>query len=124
MGPSGHRRRDRPEGDLVSVHRPARLVGLVTGMALAAALLGGCGAAQPGVAANVGDETITVDQVDDLAADVCTLQAALPQGGAQQPQTTTGLAARDGALQSMVLRSMAEQMAADFGFTADEEYQR
>lgn len=36
-----------------------------------AVLLSGCGSASPGTAATVGDETITVDQVDNAAEAVC-----------------------------------------------------
>lgn len=39
--------------------------------AAVAVLLSGCGSVSPGTAATVGDETITVDQVDDAAAAVC-----------------------------------------------------
>jgi hypothetical protein len=92
-------------------------------LTLAATVLGSCGAATPGVAAEVGSDTITIGEVDQLAADVCALQEALPEGGANPPQTTSGLTVRDGALKSLVIRSIAEQMAADHGVTADKDYQ-
>ena len=38
---------------------------------VAALLLGGCGTATPGVAAQVGDDEITVREVDSLAAEYC-----------------------------------------------------
>ena len=100
--------------------RPATLALAIT---LASTVLSSCGSASPGVAAEVGNDTITTSEVDELAADVCTLQEALPEGTANQPQTTSGLVARDGALQSLILRSIGEQMAADYGFSADRGYQ-
>lgn len=107
----------------MNLPRLARLAALTSAITLAATVLSSCGSASPGVAAEVGDDTITTSEVDELAADVCTLQEALPEGGANQPQTTSGLVARDGALQSMILRSIGEQMAADYGFTADSGYE-
>jgi len=86
-------------------------------------LLSGCGSARPGVAAEVGADTITVSAVDELADDVCTLQESLPEGEANQPQTTSGLAARDGALQSLILRSIADQMADDYDVSAGNDFQ-
>lgn len=107
----------------MSLSRLARLATLASAMTLAATVLGSCGSASPGVAAQVGDETITTSEVDELAGNVCTLQEALPQGGANQQQPTSGLAARDGALQSLILRSIGEQMAADHGISADSDYE-
>jgi hypothetical protein len=98
-------------------------LGRVAVLGAVVVLLSGCGSARPGVAAEVGDDTITVSAVDELADDVCTLQESLPEGSANQPQTTSGLVARDGALQSLILRSIADQMAADYGFTAGQDYQ-
>ena len=107
----------------MSMSRLARLAALASAMTLAATVLGSCGSASPGVAAEVGDDTITTGEVDELAADVCTLQESLPEGVANQPQTTSGLVARDGALQSLILRSIGEQMADDYGVSADRDYE-
>ena len=107
----------------MSVSRLARLAGLATAVTLVATLVGGCGAARPGVAAEVGDDTITVDQVDELAADLCSLQEAVPEDAANRAPATSGVAARDGAMQALLLRSIADQMAAEHGVTADEDFQ-
>jgi hypothetical protein len=102
----------------VSVSRLARLA---VPVALAATLVGGCGSAHPGVAAQVGDDTITVDQVNELAGNVCALEKAVPEGTANKQPPTSGLLARNGAVQSMVLRSMADQMGDDYGVTLDQK---
>lgn len=107
----------------MSMTRLGRLASLASAMTLAAVVLSSCGSASPGVAAQVGNDTITTSDVDELAADVCTLQAALPQDGPNPPQPTSGLVARDGALQSLILRSIGEQMAADRGISADSDYE-
>jgi len=107
----------------VSMSSLGRLAALASAMTLAATVLSSCGSASPGVAAQVGDDTITTSQVDELAADVCTLQKALPKGGPNEQQPTSGLVARDGALQSLILRSIGEQMAADHGVSADSDYE-
>lgn len=108
----------------MSVSRLARLAGLASAVTLTATALGGCGAASPGAAAEVGDETITVDEVDELAADVCALQEAMPDDSPNKPAPSSGLTARDGALQSLVLRSMADQMADQYGgLTVDQDFQ-
>ena len=107
----------------MSVSRLARLAVIAPALMVAAAALGGCGGATPGVAAEVGDDTITIDEVDQLAGDVCAVQEDLPEASAPQGQATSGLRARDGALQSLVLRSIADQMADDYGLTTDQDYQ-
>jgi hypothetical protein len=105
----------------VSITRLGRLA--VLGAAVA--LLTGCAGATPGVAAVVGDDTITVDQVNELAGSVCALEKAVPEGTVNKQPPTSGLRARDGALQSMVVRSIADQMAEDHGVTLNQEdYQR
>jgi hypothetical protein len=100
-------------------------LGPVAVLAVAAVLLSGCAGATPGVAAVVGDDTITVDQVNELAGSVCALEKAVPEGTVNKQPPTSGLRARDGALQSMVVRSIADQMAEDHGVTLNQEdYQR
>ena len=100
-------------------------LGRVAVLGVAVAVLTGCAGATPGVAAQVGDDSITVDQVDALAADVCALEKAVPEGTVNKQPPTSGLRARDAALQSMVLRSIADQMADDHGVTLDQkDFQR
>ncbi|HEX5862437.1 MAG TPA: hypothetical protein VFY58_11370 [Nocardioides sp.] len=108
----------------MSVSRLARLAVIAPAVMLLAAVLGSCGGATPGVAAEVGEDTITIDEVDQLAGDVCAVQESLPDDAAAPgAQATSGLTARDGALQSLVLRSIADQMADDYGLTTDQDYQ-
>lgn len=75
--------------------------------------LAGCGVAdtpiRPGVAATVGDEDITLSEVDTFAADTCEL---LESNEGQAP--IAGAAFRDQVLYSLVLGSMAEQIGADY----------
>ena len=52
-----------------------RLAGLVL---LALATLSGCGGLHPGIAAEVGDQSITDAEVDQLAQDVCTAVQSQP----------------------------------------------
>ena len=47
-------------------------------LGVAVVLLSGCGAMQPGVAAQVGEDTITVDQVDELTVSLCAVLEELP----------------------------------------------
>ena len=107
----------------MSVSRLARLAVIAPAVMLVASVLGSCGGATPGVAAEVGDDTITIGEVDQLAGDVCAVQESLPDAAAPEAQATSGLTARDGALQSLVLRSIADQMADDYGLTTDQDYQ-
>src|SRR5690242_2271116 len=80
MGPGRHRPGDRPrrraalQGVLVSTTLRS-LAGLVAGSALLVSGLSGCGVAgtdfHPGVAARVGDATVSVDEVDSLTDSYC-----------------------------------------------------
>ncbi len=100
-------------------------LGLAAGLAAAAALLTGCGSATPGVAAQVGDDEITVRQVDDVTSDYCT---AIEDQLAGQQQTVPHRYLRGGILGSLALRSVADQLAAEYdvepGTTYDEQVAR
>jgi hypothetical protein len=98
-------------------------LGPVAVLAVAVVLLSGCGAAQPGVAAEVGQETITVDEVDELAANICSVTEDLPDDS-PNAGVRTGEQARNSALQALILRSMADQMAADYGVESGEDFRR
>ena len=98
-------------------------LGPVAALAVAVVLLSGSGAAQPGVAAEVGQETITIDEVDDLAASICDVTEDLPDDN-PNAGVRTGEQARNSALQALILRSMADQMAADYGVESGEDFRR
>lgn len=75
--------------------RVARRRRLAAGAALAATglLVSGCGdGVAPGVAAEVGDTTISVDEVDDLATMICQIDVGAGQAGSPlSTQRTTAL---------------------------------
>jgi hypothetical protein len=102
----------------VSISRLGRLA--VLGAVVA--LLSGCGAAQPGVAAEVGQDTITVDEVDALTARLCAVQEEIPENP-NVPDVVSGGTARNSAMQALILRSIADQMAADYGVEAGADFQ-
>jgi hypothetical protein len=76
----------------------------VHGVAVAAVslLLAGCGQNAPGVAAEVGDDTITDTQVDELAEALCVLNA-----GADQSRPLTSQETRRQALQILLDNELA-----------------
>lgn len=85
-------------------------------------LLSGCGAMQPGVAAQVGEDTISVDQVDDLTTSLCAVLEDLPEGDPNTPAAVSGEKARNNAMQSLILRSIADQMAGDYGVRSGSDF--
>ena len=97
-----------------------RLVGV--GIALAATvLLTGCDsvpAFNPGVAAQVGDDSIPMSTVDDTTAAYC--EAAETQ--LQEDQALPLHYLRGQVAGSLALRSAADQFAAEHGVTADASY--
>ena len=97
---------------------PIRLVAV----ALAASvLLTGCDnvpALNPGVAARVGDDTITMGTVNEVTTAYC--EAAETQ--LQEDQTLPQHYLRGQVAGSLTLRAAAEQFAADHGVTADPSY--
>lgn len=91
------------------------------GAALAAVLLSGCSAVpalQPGVAGRVGDDTITVGRVDQVAEHYC--EAAEQQ--LSEGQSIAGHFLRGQTAGALALRAAAEQFADDMGVTADPSY--
>jgi SurA-like N-terminal domain len=104
---------------------PTRLRGAIVGwagLALAATvLLTGCNdvpAFNPGVAAQVGDDTITMSTVDDVTTAYC--GAAEQQLGKDQALPQHYL--RGQVAGSLALRAAADQFAAEHGVTADPSY--
>jgi peptidyl-prolyl cis-trans isomerase SurA len=91
------------------------------GAALAAVLLSGCSAVpalEPGIAGRVGDDTITVSRVDQVAEHYC--EAAEQQ--LSDDQVIAGHFLRGQTAGALALRAAAEQFAAAQGVTADPSY--
>lgn len=83
--------------------------------ALAALALTGCGALQPGVAVEVGDETVSLERVDEVTADFCS--AVEPQLESQAETIPHGFF-RSGIAGTLALRSVADQLAEEYGVEA------
>jgi hypothetical protein len=86
-------------------------------------VLSGCGVAgtefNPGVAAYVGDETVSTGEVDELTTSYCgAVETQVREGGQRFPLAVfkSGIAAQ------LALRSAAEQIADEFGVTPSSEY--
>jgi hypothetical protein len=84
---------------------------------VAGLLLTGCGSATPGVAAQVGDEELTVRDIDSATAHYCTsveeqLESPVPMSFVRQY-----------VVQLLTLRSQADQVADDYGVTAGSSYE-
>ena len=94
---------------------------LMTGATLgvAALLLSGCGSASPGVAVQVGDETLSVRDVDGAAGRMCT---ALGDQFEAESTTLPMSFVRQGTVQLMTLRSQAMQIADDYGVEPGSSY--
>lgn len=86
-------------------------------MGVAGLLLTGCGSAAPGIAAKVGDETLTVKDIDTATSNYCTsvgdqLESPVPMSFVRQY-----------VVQLLTLRSQADQIAADYGVKAGSSYE-
>lgn len=92
---------------------------LMTAATIGAAglLLTGCGSASPGVAVQVGDEVLTVRDIDATTSHYCT------SVGDQFESTVPMSFVRQYVVQLLTLRSQAEQLADDYGITAGSTYQ-
>jgi hypothetical protein len=85
----------------------------VVGLALT-----GCAGLHPGVAVEVGEQTITVDEVDAVAEDFCT--AIEPQLEAQAESVQNSYF-RGGIAGTLAMREIAEQVAAEYGVEPDNQ---
>jgi hypothetical protein len=87
---------------------------------LSALLLSGCaGSASPGVAAKVGDETISSSRVDEATGHLCTALSDQFEG-----QVVPLSVIRQGVLQLLALASEAEQIAEEYGVSPSANYER
>jgi len=87
--------------------------------AVAALTLSACGAAGPGVAAKVGDQTVTTSEVDRLTTGYC---RALQDQIKAQGQVVPLRLVRTFVAGSLTLHAAAEQLAADNGITEPDGY--
>ncbi len=85
-------------------------------MGVAALLLTGCGSAAPGVAVKVGDEVLTVRDIDSATSHYCTAV------GKQFESPVAMRYVRQYVVQLLTLRSQAEQLADDYGVRAGSTY--
>ena len=92
---------------------------LAVGLALAAALLTGCGTSSPGVAVQVGDDSITMNEVDELTGEYCRAIERQLEGNSQ---TVPLRFFRGGVAGNLALRSAAEQLAEEYDVQPGEVY--
>ncbi len=88
-------------------------------LGLAGLLLSGCGSATPGVAVQIGDEELSVRDVDAAAGRMCT---ALSDQFEAQSTTVPMSFVRQGTVQLMTLRAQALQVADDYGVKPGSSY--
>jgi len=129
MGAARDRRHHRSAGNHVVipscswseiVSNPRLLPALAVG--LSALLLSGCaGSASPGVAAKVGDETISSSRVDAATGHLCTALSDQFEGAGQI--VPLGVI-RQGVVQLLALGSEAEQIAEEYGVSPSANYER
>ncbi len=95
------------------------VVTVATGLALS-----GCGVGStrvaPGAAAEVGDATIGLSDVNDAAGDLCEMFDVLTEQGAAQP--VPGALIRKDTVRSLVLREVADQLADEYDAGAGDSY--
>jgi hypothetical protein len=105
----------------VSKTRGARRVWRGLAVAAAGLALTGCAGLHPGVAAQVGDEAISISKVDEVAKDFC--EAVAPQ--IEQNAVTHGYL-RGAVVGTLAMRSIAEQVAEERGVdpTSSDGYDR
>jgi hypothetical protein len=102
------------EESYVVAGRRTKLAAVAAG---ATAVLAGCGL-HPGAAAVVGSETISHEQVDDVAAAVCTANVASSRVSSQPPPTLANSGAREVALQILLETELSQQFGAAEGVEA------
>lgn len=96
-------------------------LGRVAVLGAAVALLTGCAGATPGVAVQVGDESISVDQLDELTTDYCqAIEKQLTGGGQVVPLRFF----RGGLAGVLTNRSIGEQLAAQYDVEAGPTYDK
>ncbi len=92
---------------------------LAVGLALAAALLTGCGTASPGVAVQVGDDSITMTEIDELTGEYCRAIERQLEGNSQ---TVPLRYFRGGVAGNLAMRSAAQQLAEEYDVVPGKVY--
>jgi hypothetical protein len=88
-------------------------------LGVAGLLLTGCGSASPGVAVTVGDEQLSVRDVDTAAREMCT---ALGDQFEAQSTVLPMSFIRQGTVQLLTLRAQAMQVADEYGIEPGSSY--
>jgi peptidyl-prolyl cis-trans isomerase SurA len=94
-------------------------LGRVAVLGVAIALLTGCAGATPGVAAQVGDDSITFDDLDDVTTSYC---AAIEDQLAGNGQVVPMRFLRGGIARILANRSIGEQLAEEHDVEAGRNY--
>jgi hypothetical protein len=95
------------------------LAGVVA--AVAAFTLSGCGAASPGVAVKVGDQTLSMTEVDELTVGYCDgLEQQFEASGTVLPMSFV----RDHIVRNLTVRAAAEQLAEEYSVDLPPTYAR
>ncbi len=89
--------------------------------ATAVLALSGCAGLHPGAAAVVGSETITNDEVDDLAEILCSVNITSAQAQGQPPPELPSRGAREGALQVLLDTTLSHQFGEARGAEANRQ---
>ncbi|MBB6627056.1 hypothetical protein H5V45_06945 [Nocardioides sp. KIGAM211] len=101
------------------------LAGLVAGSALLVSGLSGCGVAgtdfHPGVAARVGDATVSVDEVDSLTDSYC---SAIEDQLTKAKNVVPLGYLRSGVVGQLTLVEAAKQLAAEYGVSTGAQYEQ
>lgn len=112
--------------------RRGRLVAAAAAALVATGLLSGCGVSdqriRPGVAAQVGDREITIDELDESLDDACAYFASQAQKARLQDPTVGVTAQPRGDLRAQLLvlliqRAVAEQVLDDAGADVGDDYE-
>jgi hypothetical protein len=95
---------------------------VLAGVAAAAAFtLSGCGAASPGVAVRVGDETLSSTRVDELTVAYCEgITPQLESGGLVFPMSFV----RGYVVRNLTVRAAAEQLAEEYAVDLPPSYEQ
>jgi hypothetical protein len=94
-------------------------------MAVVGLVLSSCGDAEPGVAVRVGDELITLDQVDELTPEFCAaIEPSLSGGDAAQARSVYAMSELKAYVaRQLASQSVADQIAAEYDVAPGETYQ-
>lgn len=104
---------------MASRSRRRVLVGVVA--VVAASVLSGCGSARPGVAVEVGDQTLSTSEIDDMSVAYCDgLAPQLEANGAVFPMSFV----RAYVVRNLTLKAAAEQLADSYSVQLPADYRQ